>query len=162
MFTKMTQNRADEDAECFVLHTLTKACLRFDFKPSINQEQNCTSKSFEHSDGRLLLTHTASLGSVIYVTAQIFPGEIIRSMNLTAEQVHSVNFIVRHLIGWLSRGGEYEAIESPHLQGLSADMLRKISACLDRRSFRHFAQVNKKFHEILVGRREANIRHLVI
>lgn len=137
----------EEDEADFVQTTLTEACEACGFHlAEIDAAGMC---KFTKETGATLLVHVSSLGSLLAVTASSQPSNAIRTLRLTPEQAHSVEFVQTHLVSWLENGGTYEAQARPHLQGLSPDLVARVSNFLDGASAKNLRNTNKTLHGVI-------------
>jgi hypothetical protein len=130
----------EEDANEFLETTFTDACksLNFSKEPSENNVFHRYRRGTQS-----LLVHATTLGSVLVVTSTIEPGNTIRTLQLSSAEVNNVSFVKTHLVAWLVHGGQYETASSPHLQGLSTEMVKRISSYLDSQSSTNMKRTNK-------------------
>ena len=144
----MTMAENDEDARTFVETTLNSACEVFGLH-QVPSGNNIFTKFTRQRDGKSLLIHVMSLGSILSVTGSSETDGIVRTLGLSPAEAHSVPFVSTHLISWLVNGGKYETSSGPHLQGLSPELLLKLPAYLDASSCRNLNKSNKAFHKLI-------------
>ena len=135
----------EEDAEQLIKGPFTQACSETGLR-QITNETGDVAHHFKSSDGLILHAFATTLGSVISVTVMLAGAtEIVRTMNLSPSESKSSEFIRTHLISWILNGGSYRSTSSPHLQGLSKDLIGKMISFLDGASVNNFRTTSKAF-----------------
>jgi len=147
----MTEQEEENDqVDAFVKTILTKACQNCGFSfIAPPPGEKFTFLQYHKQEDQVLTVYVTTLGSsVLSITARLEPLDVMRTMTLNLGQSQSVSFVQTHLIEWLMNNGNYPSFSSPHLQGLSVDLLERVSSYLDNPSQRGFRRSNKSMMRI--------------
>jgi len=142
----------EEDVETFIKGTLQAACESAGF--CLSEVDRAGFCHFSRADGDSLTVYATTLGSLLSVTASSEPSGAVRTMQLTPAQARSETFILTHLVLWLANGGAYQGSASAHFQGLSADLLNRVSRYLDGASSENLRTANKSMYASIIRRKD--------